>query len=133
MVKLFPFAWPCVVLLTFGVAPAQPPDAIPRVDLSGRVYDAVSGVPVEGARILFRGLRMGTPTNRDGEFYILGLPESSWVQELQVSHPCFHTVRITISRQDAMLPFVIGLPFKGPQASEGRVVPVYCSAYGRTS
>jgi len=120
-----------VGMLTAGAVPAGPPEAGGGTDFTGRIHDAASGVPVEGAQVIVRGSRLGTRTTADGSFRVMSLPASLAVREVEVSHPCFHTVRIELDREDLALPLSVGLPFRAPRTSEGTPVPLECEAYGR--
>jgi hypothetical protein len=118
-------------VLTAGAVPAGPPEPGEGTDFVGRVHDAVSGVPVEGAQVIVRDSRLGTRTAADGSFRVMSLPDSPGVREVEVSHPCFHTVRIELGRQDLASPLSVGLPFRAPRMSDGTALPIVCEAYGR--
>jgi len=118
-------------VLTAGAIPAGPPDARGGTDFVGRVLDAASGVPVQGAQVIVRDSRRGTRTAGDGSFRVMSLPDSLGVREVEVSHPCFHTVRIELGREDLAFPLSVGLPFRAPRMSDGTPVPIVCEAYGR--
>lgn len=132
MTKPLLLAWVFAVFLTLGVAPGEAPDTASTVRFDGTVFDASSGVPVAAASVVLRESRFGTQTARDGTFRVSGLPDSLWVQVVEFGHPCFHTVRTTISTRDLEFPFVIGLPPRVPRRPDGTIVPGSCRPYGHS-
>jgi hypothetical protein len=130
MLSLHPLLVACTGLLALGTLPEPPADPAPGTELVGQVLDAVSGGPVEGAQIVLLETRLGTRTTGEGSFRLQTPPGPSWEGELQVRHPCFHTVRIQISQEDFTAPLVVGLPFRTPRSADGTVIPIVCGAYG---
>jgi hypothetical protein len=108
-------------------SPARIPSS---AGVSGMVFDAVSGTPVEGAEVVLLETRLGTRTTRAGAFQVVSLPGSGWEGEIEVRHPCFHTVRVELGREHAEDPLVVGLPFRIPRNPDGSLTPVFCGQYG---
>jgi len=78
-------------------APSSYTAPVPQVTLTGRVTDAQSGAPLEGAQISILGEGRGGLTNRDG-VYLLILPDG-WAGrevELVVQFVGYGTVRKTV-------------------------------------
>jgi len=120
------------VLFHVGTSPAEPPGVLSEGGVSGLVFDAVSGQPVEGAQVILHQARLGTRTSPKGEFRIMNRPGSDWTGEIEVRHPCFHTVRIELARDNLDDPLVVGLPFNQPRGPDRTEIPVLCAAYGPT-
>jgi hypothetical protein len=99
---------PLCLLLLAGSAPAPAARLGQAPDLAGRVFDAISGAPVEGANITIPALHFGTASTMDGRFLILGVGRVGEGVELVVRHPCFHTVRVDVSGLDSADPFALG-------------------------
>jgi len=121
---------PLCLLLLAGLAPAPAPRLGEAPDLAGRVFDATSGAPVEGANIWIPGLHIGTASTMDGRFLILSVGRLGDGVELVVQHPCFHTVRVDVSGLDPADPFALGLPYRQPRGPGGVILPDVCSLYG---
>jgi hypothetical protein len=119
----------CTGLLALGALPERSVDPVPDAEVVGQVFDAVSGGPVEGAEIVLLDSRRGTRTTGEGSFRVQA-PGPAWEGEVQVRHPCFHTVRIQLTREHLADPLVVGLPFRAPRSADGTDAPIVCSAYG---
>tara|TARA_B100000508_G_scaffold24432_1_gene17593 strand:- start:482 stop:877 length:396 start_codon:yes stop_codon:yes gene_type:complete len=94
--------------------------------LTGRAYDGSSGAPVFGAQIAVPALGIGALANEEGRFSLRGFPDGAAGFGIEISHPCFHTVRVKIDRLDSDTPLLIGLPFRQPRTP----TPSQCFLYG---
>lgn len=119
-----------LALAAVGAAPAHLPEAQVDREVVGVLVDAASGVPVEGAQVVLRQTRLGTRSAHDGSFGIVGRPPPGWAGEIEVRHPCFHTVRVEVEPGGLEDPLVIGLPFRMPRSPDGTPLTDHCRAYG---
>src|SRR5688500_15507353 len=62
--------------------------------ITGRVTDAVSGAPLEGARILVQGSTLTTGTNASGSFILNGVPAGN--AELRILRLGYQAQRRTV-------------------------------------
>ena len=83
------------VLISGERSPSQSPDNVPRVPLSGRVYDAESGETLPGAHVYLTAIRVGATTNSAGYFAIPSLPPGPYT--VRVSYLGYETVDTTLT------------------------------------
>jgi hypothetical protein len=129
MINRNPLAIAGAVLFLMASSPAQPAVVSPTGEVSGLVFDAVSSRPVEGAQVILLETRLGTRTSADGHFRVVERPGADWAGVIEVRHPCFHTVRIEVERNNLQDPLVLGLPFAQPRSADGTIT-MQCRAYG---
>lgn len=92
-------------------APAQAhrtPNEVPRRSVSGRVFDAGTGKPIESVPITVIGEAIGTLTNANGKFTMAAVPATR--SRIEFRHPCYFAVQVNVSN-DTDAEIEIGLPF----------------------
>jgi outer membrane receptor protein involved in Fe transport len=47
--------------------------------ITGRVYDASTGVPLPGVNVIIQGTNMGAATNLDGDYFIINVPVGTYI------------------------------------------------------
>lgn len=119
--------------LAGGTAPSAqgvvPPNQSEE-SLMGRAFDGLSGTPVIAAQVAVPALGIGALANDEGWFSLRGFPDEPDRFELEITHPCFHTVRVEIDPIDTGTPLFIGLPFRHPRTREDRGMASECLLYG---
>lgn len=92
--------------------------------VTGRIVDAETASPVEGAQVYISDANLGSLTGSDGGYVLLDVPDGS--HRMTIQHYCYHTVHVDIeysSRDGRPLRVDVGLPFK-PATSTGYSEPL---------